>query len=127
MRIISGATSGGAALVVKPNRQRRRPGRQEAGHAQRGNTQDVALRAWPAGQGFKTDLEGGGDVSIVPQENAQTLETFRSGAIDSAWVPEPWVSRLVNEGGGKVLVDEATLWPGGQVLSAKGSPAVATT
>jgi len=85
------------------------------------------LKPWPAGQGFKTDLEGGGDVSIVPQENAQTLETFRSGAIDSAWVPEPWVSRLVNEGGGKVLVDEATLWPGGQVLSAKGSPAVATT
>ncbi len=118
VRIISGATSGGAALVVKPEIA------DVAGLAgkklatpQRGNTQDVALRAWLASQGFRTDLEGGGDVSIVPQENAQTLETFRSGAIDGAWVPEPWVSRLVNEGGGKVLVDEATLWPGGQFVT----------
>ncbi len=118
VRIISGATSGGAALVVKPEIA------DAAGLAgkklatpQRGNTQDVALRAWLSGQGFETDLEGGGDVSIVPQENAQTLETFRSGAIDGAWVPEPWVSRLVNEGGGKVLVDEASLWPGGQFVT----------
>jgi NitT/TauT family transport system substrate-binding protein len=118
IRIISGATSGGAALVVKPEIA------DAAGLAgkklatpQRGNTQDVALRAWLSSQGFETDLEGGGDVSIVPQENAQTLETFRSGAIDGAWVPEPWVSRLVNEGGGKVLVDEASLWPGGQFVT----------
>ncbi|HTN81558.1 MAG TPA: ABC transporter substrate-binding protein, partial [Acidimicrobiales bacterium] len=31
-----------------------------------------------------------------------------------AWVPEPWATRLVVEGGGKVLVDEATLWPEGK-------------
>jgi NitT/TauT family transport system substrate-binding protein len=43
-------------------------------------------------QGLDTDLEGGGDVSIIPQENAQILETFRSGEIDGAWVPEPWVT-----------------------------------
>ena len=54
--------------------------------------------------------EGGGDVNVVPQENAQTVETFGSGAIDGAWVPEPFVSRLVNAGG-KVLVDERDLWP----------------
>jgi NitT/TauT family transport system substrate-binding protein len=118
VRIISGATSGGAALVVKPDIA------DAAGLAgkklatpQRGNTQDVALRAWLAGQGLKTDLEGGGDVSIVPQENAQTLETFRSGTIDGAWVPEPWVSRLVNEGGGKILVDERSLWPDGKFVT----------
>lgn len=57
-----------------------------------GNTQDVALRAWLKDQGLDTDLEGGGDVSIIPQENAQILETFRSGEIDGAWVPEPWVT-----------------------------------
>jgi NitT/TauT family transport system substrate-binding protein len=118
IRIISGATSGGAALVVKPEIA------DAAGLAgkklatpQRGNTQDVALRSWLAGQGLKTDLEGGGDVSIVPQENAQTLETFRSGDIDGAWVPEPWVSRLVNEGGGKILVDERSLWPDGKFVT----------
>ena len=118
IRIISGATSGGAALVVKPEIADAAGlvGKKLA-TPQRGNTQDVALRAWLADQGLKTDLEGGGDVNIVPQENAQTLETFRSGAIDGAWVPEPWVSRLVNEGGGKVLVDEASLWPGGRFVT----------
>jgi len=32
-------------------------------------------------------------------------------------VPEPWASRLVVEGGGKVLVDERDLWPGGQFVT----------
>jgi NitT/TauT family transport system substrate-binding protein len=32
-------------------------------------------------------------------------------------VPEPWATRLVQEGGGKVLVDEKTLWPGGQYVT----------
>ena len=50
-------------------------------------------------------------MSVVPQENSQTLETFRSGAIDGAWVPEPWATRLILEGGAKVLVDERDLWP----------------
>ena len=29
-------------------------------------------------------------------------------------MPEPWATRLVTEGGGKILVNEATLWPKGQ-------------
>jgi NitT/TauT family transport system substrate-binding protein len=37
--------------------------------------------------------------------------------VAGAWVPEPWASRLVQEGGGKVLVDERTLWPGGQFVT----------
>jgi NitT/TauT family transport system substrate-binding protein len=56
-------------------------------------------------------------VSILPQENAQTLETFTSGQIDGAWVPEPWATRLVQEGGGKVLLDEKTLWPEGKYVT----------
>jgi NitT/TauT family transport system substrate-binding protein len=77
----------------------------------------VALRAWLAKHGLSTTLEGGGDVQIVPQANAQTLETFRSGGIAGAWVPEPWATRLVLEGGGKVLVDEADLWPAGEFVT----------
>jgi NitT/TauT family transport system substrate-binding protein len=46
-----------------------------------------------------------------------TLTAFQSGAIDGAWVPEPWATRLVNEGGGKVLVDEKTLWPDGKFVT----------
>ena len=42
---------------------------------------------------------------------------FKDGDIDGAWVPEPWATRLVHEGGGKVLVDEADLWPDGQFVT----------
>jgi NitT/TauT family transport system substrate-binding protein len=111
VRVISGAASGGVALVVKPEITSVEQLRgKKIATPQLGNTQDVALRYWLKEKGLKTTKEGGGDVKIVPQENAQTVETFTSGAIDGAWVPEPFVSRLVNAGG-KVLVDERDLWP----------------
>src|SRR5262245_43038499 len=118
IRIIAGATSGGASLVVAPGitTPAQLAGKKLA-TPQLGNTQDVALRAWLKAQGLSTSLEGGGDVSIVPQPNAQTLETFRAGEIQGAWVPEPWASRLVLEGGGSVLVDERTLWPEGRFVT----------
>ena len=118
IRIVSGATSGGAALVVRPGitSAAQLEGTKLA-TPQLGNTQDVALRHWLAEQGLETDPEGGGDVTIVPQENAQTLETFKAGGIEGAWVPEPWVTRLVQEGGGEILLDEKTLWPGGDFVT----------
>ena len=118
IRIISGATSGGAFLVVKPAIKNAKDlkGKQIAS-PQLGNTQDVALRTWLKKKGLKTDPAGGGDVTILPQDNAQTLDLFKQGQVDGAWVPEPWATRLVQEGGGKVLVDEATLWPEGQYVT----------
>lgn len=118
IRLISGATSAGAFFVVKPeiNGPADLKGKKLA-TPQLGGTQDVALRKWLKDNGLKTDTTGGGDASILPQENAQTLETFKSGAIQGAWVPEPWATRLVTEGGGKVLVDERALWPGGQFVT----------
>jgi NitT/TauT family transport system substrate-binding protein len=32
-------------------------------------------------------------------------------------VPEPWATRLVKEGGGKILVDERDLWPAGKFVT----------
>jgi NitT/TauT family transport system substrate-binding protein len=118
VRLIAGATSGGAALVVKPtiNSAADLKGKKLAS-PQLGNTQDVALRSWLEGQKLHTTPEGGGDVQILPQENAQTLDTFKAGQIDGGWVPEPWASRLVLDGKGKVLVDEKTLWPDGKFLT----------
>lgn len=111
VRVISGAASGGVALVVKPGITSAEQLRgKKIATPQLGNTQDVAVRYWLQEKGLKTTKEGGGDVKIVPQQNSQTLETFRSGAIDGAWVPEPFVSQLLNAGG-KVLVDERDLWP----------------
>src|SRR5690606_17548615 len=80
---------------------------------QLGNTQDVALRSWLKDEGFETSTSGGGDVTITPTENAQTLTLFQDGQLDGAWLPEPWVSRLVVDAGAHVLVDEADLWPNG--------------
>ena len=118
VRIVSGATSGGAFLVVKPSIKRAKDldGKKIAS-PQLGNTQDVALRTYLKKKGFKTDTAGGGDVSIVPQENAQTLDLFKQDQIDGAWVPEPWATRLVQEGGGKILVDERKLWPEGRYVT----------
>jgi NitT/TauT family transport system substrate-binding protein len=116
LRVISGAASGGAALVVKPDIKSPADLKgKKLATPQLGNTQDVALRYWLKRNGLTATKEGGGDVSIKPQENADTLTTFQSGAIDGAWVPEPWVARLVGAGG-KVLVDEKTLWPGGKYI-----------
>ena len=115
LRIVAGATSGGAALVVKPdiNGPEDLKGKVLATPSL-GNTQDVALRAYLKDNGLSADTSGGGDVSIHPQDNSQTLEAFKADTVQGAWVPEPWATRLVVEGGGKVLVDEATLWPEGK-------------
>jgi len=118
IRVVAGATSGGAALVAEPSiTQPAQLAGKRLATPQLGNTQDVALRAWLEQQGLRTNPEGSGDVSIVPQANAQTLETFRAGEIQGAWVPEPWASRLVLEGGGAVLVDERNLWPDGRFVT----------
>jgi NitT/TauT family transport system substrate-binding protein len=118
VRVVGGSTSGGAYLVVKPdiNKASDLKGKRVAS-PQLGNTQDVALRAWLKKQGLKTDTQGGGDVSVVPQDNALTLDAFKQGQIAGAWVPEPWATRLVTEGGGKILVDEKTLWPEGKFVT----------
>ena len=118
IRIIAGATSGGAYLVVNPQITSvpDLKGKTIA-TPQLGNTQDVALRSWLKANKFKTDAQGGGDVKILPQENAQALEAFKAGTIHGAWVPEPWATRMVQEGKGKVLLDERTLWPHGQYVT----------
>lgn len=118
VKIVSGAASGGAFLVVKPDITSAADLKgKKVADPQLGATQDVALRTWLKSKGLKTDTTGGGDVSIVPEDNAVTLQAFQSNAISGAWVPEPWATRLVNEGGGKILVNEGTLWPGGKYVT----------
>lgn len=113
--VVAGATSGGASLVVRPGVTDLR-GRRIA-DPQTGGTQDLALRTYLAEHGLHVDTQGGGDATILAQDNAQTLDLFKAGTIDGAWVPEPWASRLVLDGGGTVLVDERSLWPGGQFVT----------
>jgi NitT/TauT family transport system substrate-binding protein len=118
LRVVAGAASGGAYLVTRPDITK--PADllgKKLSTPQLGNTQDVALRTWLQEHDLTSDTSGGGDVSIVPQENSLTLTAFQQGQIDGAWVPEPWATRLVQEGGGKILVDERDLWPGGRYVT----------
>jgi NitT/TauT family transport system substrate-binding protein len=78
VRIIAGGTSGGALLVVKPGIASPADLRgKKLADPQLGGTQDIALRWYLKSQGFATDAAGGGDVHVLPQDNATTLT--RSG------------------------------------------------
>lgn len=109
VKLIAGATSGGAQLVVKPeiNSVEDLKGKTVA-TPQLANTQDVALKKYLAEKNLT------GQVTVQNVENAQSLDLFKKGDIQGAWSPEPWSSRLVAEAGAKVLLDEKTLWEGGQ-------------
>lgn len=118
VRAVAGAASGGAYLVTKPEITKPTDLKgKKLSTPQLGNTQDVALRVWLKDHDLTADTSGGGDVSIIPQENSLTLTAFQQGQIDGAWVPEPWATRLVEEGGGKILVDERDLWPDGEYVT----------
>jgi NitT/TauT family transport system substrate-binding protein len=114
VRLLAGATAGGAQLVVKPGitgpEQLR--GRTIA-TPQLGNTQDIALKKWLQQNGL-TAGDGPQDVKIANLDNPRTLDAFRQGTVDGGWLPEPWSSRLVLDAGAKALVDERDLWPGGR-------------
>jgi len=109
VRLIAGTTSGGAQLVVRPTITKPADlvGKTVV-TPQLGNTQDVSLKKWLTTENLT------GKVRVTNLENAQTLDAFKTGDVDAAWLPEPWSSRLVLDAGAKVLLDEASLWPGGR-------------
>jgi NitT/TauT family transport system substrate-binding protein len=118
LRVVAGAASGGASLIVRTDSGINRP---EDFHGKRvaspqfGNTQDVALRNWLKTHGMTT-IDKGGDVQIIPMANPDQLTLFLKKELDAAWAPEPWATRLIHEGNGRLFVDERTLWPNGQFV-----------
>ncbi|HZO71356.1 MAG TPA: ABC transporter substrate-binding protein [Ktedonobacteraceae bacterium] len=113
LRIIAGASSGGALFIVRPGAHIETPqdlnGKKFA-TPQLGGTQDVSLRFYLQQHGLKT-TDKGGTVQIIPTDNANIITLFKQGQIDGAWVPEPYASRLIVEARGTVFVDERMLWP----------------
>ncbi len=120
LRIVAGATSGGAVLAVRSDAGISKASDfagKKIASPQLGNTQDVALRNWLSQQGLKLK-ERGGDVQVIPVANPDILTLFRKKELDAAWVPEPWGARLVREANGKIFLDERDLWPNGQFATA---------
>jgi NitT/TauT family transport system substrate-binding protein len=119
IRIVAGACSGGAALIVQPD-GRIKTDRDFRGKKiatpQLGNTQDVAARAWLQSKGLKITLTGG-DAVVIPTTNPDQLALFQKGELDAVWTVEPWVSRLELEANGRVYLDEKTLWPEGRYVT----------
>jgi NitT/TauT family transport system substrate-binding protein len=118
IKIISGAASGGASLVVKPSISSASQLKgQKVATPSLGNTQDVALRYWLKQHGLTTTQTGGGDVAVTPiKPNSAAVLQFKSGQIAGGWEPAPYDSEMVADGG-KVLVNEASLWPGGKFVT----------
>jgi len=119
VRVVSGATSGGAVFVVRADtgiNSTEDFANKKFASPQLGNTQDVALRSYLLDNGYKT-LENKGNVEILPAKNADILTLFLKKDVDGAWVPEPWGERLIKEANGKLFLDERDLWPDGKFVT----------
>jgi NitT/TauT family transport system substrate-binding protein len=118
IKVISGAASGGAELVVKKGiTSATQLKGQQLATPSLGNTQDVALRYWLKEHGLTTTSTGGGDVPVTPiSPNSDAVLAFESGKIAGGWEPDPYDAEMV-AAGGHVLVNEASLWPQGQFVT----------
>jgi NitT/TauT family transport system substrate-binding protein len=118
IRVISGAASGGAELVVKKSiTSASQLKGQKLSSPSVGNTQDVSLRYWLKRQGLTTSPTGGGDVPITPiTPNSDAVLAFASGSIAGGWEPAPYDAEMLADGG-HVLVNEASLWPNGKFVT----------
>jgi NitT/TauT family transport system substrate-binding protein len=113
LRIISGASSGGAVFVVRNDSEIQTTkdfANKKFASPQLGNTQDVALRKYLLDNGYKTK-ENGGNVEVVPAKPSDILTLMLKKDIDGAWVPEPWGERLIKEANARLFIDERDLWP----------------
>ena len=107
IKIISGAATGGASLVVQPGvtAASQLMGKSVATPSL-GNTQDVAVRYWLKQNGLSTSETGTGDVAIKPTTpNSAAVLEFKSKQIQAASEPSPYDVEIVQDGG-KVLLSE---------------------
>ena len=107
IKIISGAATGGASVVVKPGITGASGLKGKVVDTPSlGNTQDVAVRYWLKQNGLATTTTGGGDVTIKPTNpNSAAVLQFQSGQIAGASEPSPYDVEMVQDGG-KVLFKE---------------------
>jgi NitT/TauT family transport system substrate-binding protein len=118
LKIIAGASSGGALFVVT---DASRIANATAGKItaqlehktflapQLGNTQDIALRTYL----LKYGLVAGTNVTVQDTSNANIVTQLVENKSDGAWVPQPYASLILSKAKAHVFLDERSLWPGG--------------
>ena len=120
LKVISGAASGGTVFVVRNDSGIESPkdfANKRFATPQVGNTQDVAMRMYLLHNGYKTK-EQGGNVEVISAQISDIFTLMLKKQIDGAWVPEPWGAKLVKEAGGRIFLDERSLWPHGEYVTA---------
>jgi len=107
IKIVSGAATGGASVVVAKGITSSAQLRGKTlATPSLGNTQDVALRYWLKQNGLTTTTTGGGDTFIKPTTpNSAAVLEFKSGQIAGGSEPAPYDVEMVKDGG-TVLVSE---------------------
>src|ERR1700689_3311618 len=101
IKIISGAATGGASVVVAKGitSVAQLKGKSLATPSL-GNTQDVALRYWLKQNGLTTTTTGGGDAFVKPTTpNSAAVLEFKSGQIAGGSEPAPYDIEMVADGG----------------------------
>jgi NitT/TauT family transport system substrate-binding protein len=101
IKIISGAATGGASVVVAKGITSASQLRGKTlATPSLGNTQDVALRSWLKQNGLTTTATGGGDVFVKPTTpNSAAVLEFKSGQITGGSEPAPYDVEMVKDGG----------------------------
>jgi len=101
IRIVSGAATGGASVVVAKGITSASQLRGKTlATPSLGNTQDVALRSWLKQNGLATTATGGGDVFVKPTTpNSAAVLEFKSGQIAGGSEPAPYDVEMVKDGG----------------------------
>jgi NitT/TauT family transport system substrate-binding protein len=112
IRVVSGAASGGAELVVGKRISSAGQLARAPLAAPAGGAQQAALDYWLRGN--RAGRPGAGRITMT---SAYLVAALRSGRIAGAWEPPPADVQLV-AAGGHVLVNEASQWPGGQFTTA---------
>lgn len=113
LRVLSGCSSGGASFVVGRTAGILGPGDlrgKRLATPQVGTMQDMALRKYLRAHGYAS-AERGGDVTVHALDASTIFAEILRGALDGAWLPEPWATRVVQDAGAVRLVDERNLWP----------------
>jgi NitT/TauT family transport system substrate-binding protein len=113
VRVVAGVASGGAEFVVRKSITSLRQLARVPLSAPAGTAQEAALDTWLRGHGLPALGRAGAAVMPV----SALVHGFRAGQIAGGWELAPADVKLV-AAGGRVLVNEASLWPGGRFSTA---------
>lgn len=116
LQIISGVSEAGAVIVSRNDviiKNIKELSGKKIAVPQFGNTQHVVLKQLLDSNGLKETTKGG-DVEVVQADNPDIKTLFDKKAIDAAFVPEPWASRLIEETKANIVLDYDKVWRDGK-------------